>query len=99
MKLSLVQVNEVFDIMVNVGNFDTKNSSYTEYQREEFVHKIANEGMGEYWYSSNAGSSMKVYFGNNFAPTITFHAQTMNPIHEPNISENMNKAFAKWLSK
>lgn len=99
MLLSTTQANEIFDILVSVGNFDNSHN-YAAYKREEFVQSLTTgDGIGEYWYPSDSGSSFKLYFQQSFTSTINFVAQTYNPVHEKTIVEDMNAALNEWMSK
>lgn len=92
MKLTATQASEVFDILLNKGNRENK---YADYNKADFID-IMERGTNEYWYSSNCGSSIKVYFSHN---NIYVYPQTINHIKEATLVEDTNAALAAFVAR
>lgn len=96
--LNAVQAGRLFDILVKDGNHENREYAYTLYRKEEFIETCAL-GISEHWYSTNAGSSMKVYFDGFREQPVWAFAQTFNPAKEKTLVEDLNKALVDFVAE
>lgn len=87
----------IFDILVAKGNFEAKQESWLEYRKAEFIQNC-EEGINEYWYPSNCGSSIKVYFDAFREQAVWVYAQTYNPSKEANLVKDTNEALLELVT-
>lgn len=92
MKMTAETANKVFDIIANEGKHQQE---HIDYHREEFVEQALRGTMGEHWYPTKAGSSIKVYFQywNPTALEVRFYAQTLNTVHDKTLVADAHKAL------
>lgn len=94
--MNALQSGELFDVLVEHGNYDDREYAYMQYKKAEFIEMCA-EGISEYWYSSKCGSSIKVYFDGFREQAVWVHAQTLNTIKEATLVEDTNKALEEYV--
>lgn len=87
----------IFDILVKKGNFENKQVAWTEYRKAEFIQNC-EEGISEYWYPTNCGSSIKVYFHQFREQKASVYAQTINDIKEANLVSETNEALEELFA-
>lgn len=87
----------IFDILVEKGNFENRQERWVEYKKEEFIQNCA-EGINEYWYPSNCGSSIKVYFDGFREQAVWLYAQTYNPSKEKTLVADTNAALLEYVT-
>lgn len=82
----------IFDILVAKGNLESKQDAWLDYRKEEFIQNC-EEGINEYWYPTNCGSSIKVYFHAYREQFVSIYAQTINMTKERNLVKETNEAL------
>jgi hypothetical protein len=87
----------IFDTLVEKGNFENRMERWVAAQKEEFIQQCA-EGINEYWYPTNCGSSIKVYFNEFRAQAVWVYAQTINTTKEKNLVEETNAALLEYVT-
>lgn len=89
MKFTEDMANRIFDVFATEGNH---KKTYIDSARDEFVHSAVVDGISSYWYQTECGSSIKVYF-NEFNNRVYIWPESLNPIHEKNLRQNANSAL------
>lgn len=96
MAFTPAQANTLFDILLEKGNHPAR---YSEYRRHDFVQNHTDDGVWEFWYSTNSGSSMKLYYtiGLHGKTEIAVRPQTYNPIHEKTLKADLQVAVDEFV--